>query len=494
MCDGIKDFFTMPGLQYQSNRFKTLLKASSETNHILIQGPRGTGKSFFLQVFREQYPNHPDPIRLNCATIARGLADSELFGHKKGSFSGAVEDTLGFIKEDANNKQVLFLEEINSLPTEVQAKLLVFMETFEFYRVGGRKVKKAKIRIVATRNYEKGTEVRLDLLDRFSIVVEVPPLHKRRMDIFYFIGKKFPGLKLSNKDLLLLFSHNWPGNLRELERILDERRAGLSLAIEEHIEPGTLERALTSLIDAKFTPRQYNDTNRNYFGEILHSCDEDLLFTYYLYGKEATVSITSLNPPSDEYYCNININRFNETLESPLSTGHNDQNVPEVTEVSTITPTNGFSGEVIPCFFSLLYGRESICSDEPICTLDPYSKSSLQTIESAKKESSAISRKDLPFFTPLILRGIKDPSNLSFIAFLDACESACSENIKNSTSCKNITVDQVADFLIGEEGRFDAVFRDCFHKLGIGSQKKLSKLLDVPTTTLNRWCKKKKLT
>lgn len=224
-----EDLFPTPGLHNAIERFRLLLTASVKSktyDHILVRGPRGTGKSYFLKIALDILKCSSPPVHLNCASISPGLADSELFGHVKGAFTDAVQTTSGFI-EEAKKTGLIILEEFNSLPSSIQAKLLLFMDNFFYYGVGGRERKNAAVRIIATANEEEGTSLRNDTEDRFKISVEVPPLYLRRNDILYFIGKKYPHLELSASMLLLLYNYHWPGNTRELDRALFELSAGI---------------------------------------------------------------------------------------------------------------------------------------------------------------------------------------------------------------------------------------------------------------------------
>jgi len=228
-----KKFYDLPGLQHEADRFRKLLDISKDDDHILIRGPRGAGKSYFFQVFL----NHKKIILgekdepVNCAAIHPGSVVSELFGHKRGSFTGANTARAGYIKTAGEKyPPILFLEELNSLERAHQAKLLVFMEKNSFYPLGSDVPEKANVRIIATMNDEEGDDKsRQDLLDRFKIIVTVPPLYERREDIFTFIAEEYPHLLMDKVELLSLYAHNWPGNIRELDRVLLDMKAGVGL-------------------------------------------------------------------------------------------------------------------------------------------------------------------------------------------------------------------------------------------------------------------------
>lgn len=224
------EFLLLPGMAWETERFKRLLQISGPLDHILIRGPRGVGKRYFRQVFEDQ--TDQKPIVVNCAAIHPEAVVSELFGHKKGAFTGADQNKDGFIKTAAKEGKPLFLEELNSLDKAHQAKLLVFMEEFEFYPMGATKAERAEVRILAAVNDEPNTGARADVLDRFKINVAIPPLYKRRGDILEYIAQKYSDVVMSKTELIALYAHDWPGNLRELDRVLSELKAGLTLQEE----------------------------------------------------------------------------------------------------------------------------------------------------------------------------------------------------------------------------------------------------------------------
>jgi len=198
---------------------------------IMIVGPTGVGKTLFLTIFKKLYrDNYPDDkkhpiVEANCAHFGgdHNMIRSELFGHVKGAFTGALYNKVGVVA--AANNGLLILEEIGDLPPETQAMLLSFIETGEYYRVGdeytkeGRpNPKKAYVQIVSATNREN--VIRGDLKYRF-FPFYVPPLHERRHDILYYLHAKYPELigTLTPSEVLALLSHNWPGNVREIERV-----------------------------------------------------------------------------------------------------------------------------------------------------------------------------------------------------------------------------------------------------------------------------------
>lgn len=193
-------------------------------NPIMIIGNRGVGKSLFIHIFRKLYEmDHKSSQerikRINVASIPENLIESELFGYKRGAFTGATKDTPGLI----GSADLLILEEIGELPKNVQAKLLTFIEDGHYYPVGGRdEIKAINIQIIATTN-KKAEDFRPDFFDRF-FKFPVPALYQRRTDILYYLYAKVPNLieKLKPHEIFSILAYHWPGNVRELDHFIHE--------------------------------------------------------------------------------------------------------------------------------------------------------------------------------------------------------------------------------------------------------------------------------
>ena len=210
------------------------------TNYsVILYGESGTGKEVMAKTIHEKSHRHDKPfIAVDCGTLSRELAGSELFGHVKGSFTGALTDKEGIF--EVANGGTLFLDEVANLPMDVQASLLRVIQERKFKRVGGNKDHTTDVRVLVASNenlqeaYRKG-KFREDLYHRFNeFSVAIPPLRERKEDIIpfadFFIKKVSAEL---NKDLegfeeevlQLFLNYNWPGNLREFRNVI--RRAGL---------------------------------------------------------------------------------------------------------------------------------------------------------------------------------------------------------------------------------------------------------------------------
>jgi energy-coupling factor transporter ATP-binding protein EcfA2 len=212
-------FIIPPGLILKRLEFESHYHIS-KGKPIIIVGPTGVGKTVFLHIFeklyRKEHGNKVPVLRINCSHFDDQLVRSELFGHAKGAFTGAIEKKEGLIKKA--NGGVLFMEELGELPKDAQAKLLTVIEDGFFYRVGGTEPEKVSVQIVGTTNNTKN--MREDFWQRF-MPFYVPPLSERREDILYYLYDKFPELikTLNPQEVLWLLTYNWPGNVRELERI-----------------------------------------------------------------------------------------------------------------------------------------------------------------------------------------------------------------------------------------------------------------------------------
>jgi transcriptional regulator with GAF, ATPase, and Fis domain len=202
---------------------------------VLILGETGTGKGLIAKAIHNLSNRKENAfITVNCAALPVQLIESELFGHEKGSFTGAIEKRIG--KFEVANGGTIFLDEIGELPLEIQAKLLRVLQEKEFERLGGKSTVHSDVRIVAATNRVLEKEVeqgkfRSDLFFRLNVFpILVPPLRERKDDIpslvKYFLGKYSKKLgkelkSIKKNDLDMLLNYNWPGNIRELEHIIE---------------------------------------------------------------------------------------------------------------------------------------------------------------------------------------------------------------------------------------------------------------------------------
>jgi len=201
---------------------------------VLLLGESGTGKELFAQALHQNSPRRAKPfVRVACAALPETLLESELFGHEKGSFTGAVYSRAG--RFEAADGGTLFLDEIGDITPTVQVKLLRFLEEREFERVGGNRTYKVDVRIVAATHRDLRQKLedgsfRDDLYYRLNVIeVTIPPLRERGGDVpllaQHFLRKyaaaNAKSLRFTDEALALLLKHRWPGNVRELENAIE---------------------------------------------------------------------------------------------------------------------------------------------------------------------------------------------------------------------------------------------------------------------------------
>ncbi|MDP2363739.1 MAG: sigma-54 dependent transcriptional regulator [Ignavibacteria bacterium] len=212
-----------------------IMQVAQSDISVLIYGESGVGKEVFAKALHDfSNRSNKSMISVNCGAIPEGIIESELFGHKKGSFTGAVESRKGYF-EIADNS-TLFLDEIGELPLTTQVKLLRVLETKEFMKLGAETVSKVDVRIIAATNNDLQKEVdkrrfREDLYFRLKAVsLTIPPLRKRKSDIeelakhfikVYCDNNKLAVPEITNRALEILKNFSWPGNIRELKNTVE---------------------------------------------------------------------------------------------------------------------------------------------------------------------------------------------------------------------------------------------------------------------------------
>lgn len=271
---------------------ETASKVAATDITVLINGESGVGKEAFSKIIHALSNRKHGPfIAVNCGAIPEGTIDSELFGHEKGSFTGAHETRKGYFETVSGG--TIFLDEIGELPLETQARLLRILESGEFIKVGSSKVQKTDVRIVAATNRDlmelsyKG-KFREDLYYRLSTVpIKVPPLRERKEDI-HLLFRKFSvdfAEKYRSKPVTLepeaqhlIQNYSWPGNIRQLKNIAEQ----LSVLDEDKIVSGIeLARVLPAekaglpiFVGSSPTEQQFSE--RDIFYKVLYDLRKDL--------------------------------------------------------------------------------------------------------------------------------------------------------------------------------------------------------------------------
>lgn len=255
----VKQKFGIAGVSEQIDRaIDIAVKVAPIDASVLVTGESGVGKEFFPKIIHEYSSRkHNKYIAVNCGAIPEGTIESELFGHVKGAFTGAVSDRKGFFEEADGG--TIFLDEVGELPLATQVKLLRVIQSGEYSRVGSSAVQKTNVRVVAATNNDlqvqiKNGKFREDLYYRLNTIpIVVPPLRERREDI-YPLFRKFAGdiaaayrmetIRLDEDARRLLENYIWRGNVRQLKNVI------------EQISAIETERIITAEILEKYLPKE----------------------------------------------------------------------------------------------------------------------------------------------------------------------------------------------------------------------------------------------
>ncbi len=255
-------------------------KVAPTDSSVLIVGESGTGKELVARLVWKYSNRASGPfLALNCATLSESLIESELFGHEKGAFTNAFKIKYGLV--EAADKGTLFLDEIAEMPQQLQAKLLRFLDSGEFRRVGGTKNLRVDVRIIAATNKRleeliKKGDFRNDLYYRLNVInIELPPLRDRIEDIVplvnHFIKKynhKFTKniRGIENSALSLLKRYKWPGNVRELENVIER---AVILCDGERIKTEHLTLPCSNLSDTEPDSLKLADMEKRHIVRVL---------------------------------------------------------------------------------------------------------------------------------------------------------------------------------------------------------------------------------
>ena len=296
-----------PGVIGESRAMRSVLtyvlKVAPREATVLLTGESGTGKDLFANTIH-QHSKRKDKafLAVNCAAIPPGLMESELFGHEKGAFTGAVAAKKG--KFEQADGGTLFLDEIGDMPLETQAKILRALENGEAERVGGAKPVRFNVRLVAATNKNlpemiKANTFRDDLFHRLNVFpLTLPPLRERPEDIpplaTHFLERFGPTLTIATRSLQLLMTHHWPGNVRELRNTL-ERATVLAgdegQVLPEHL-PAQLRLAVPTQAGAMLTPASENLSLN--LDERLEEMEKNLIISALLRSKGVQVRAASM--------------------------------------------------------------------------------------------------------------------------------------------------------------------------------------------------------
>ncbi|MEI9947161.1 MAG: sigma 54-interacting response regulator [Chitinophagaceae bacterium] len=269
------------------NVFDHITQVAPSDTSVLIMGESGTGKERIADCIHHLSPRRGKPfVKVNCAALPATLIESELFGHEKGSFTGATEKRIG--KFELADTGTIFLDEIGEMPVELQVKLLRVLQEKEIERIGAKAPVKVDVRIIAATNRNLEKEVaegrfRLDLYYRLNVFpVTLPPLRERKEDIpalaYYFMnyynrktGKKITGL--SDKVLKNMMAYNWPGNIRELEHLIERSILLTKASVIEDILLPVIQKKEMGTGSEDVRMKTIHENERDYIMTVLKKCN-----------------------------------------------------------------------------------------------------------------------------------------------------------------------------------------------------------------------------
>jgi len=285
---------------------RTVEQVAPTDTTVLITGETGTGKELVARGIHNLSPRKNRPlVKVNCGAIPEGLVESELFGHEKGSFTGAVQQRAG--RFELADGGTIFLDELSELPNDIQVKLLRVLQEGEFERVGGTKTKKVDVRIIAAtnRNLEKAMDdgkFRSDLYYRLNVFpIHVPSLRERVEDIEFLVNhfvdkfsrKAGKSIKSISKEALeKIRDYNWPGNIRELENIIERAiilSRGDSITLKDLPDIDNRSNQTNFDSDDK-SIKTLEDLERTHILEILEECK------WVVDGNRGAAKILNINP------------------------------------------------------------------------------------------------------------------------------------------------------------------------------------------------------
>ena len=325
--DKIRKSVGMIGESNEIREVLTLIGQISRTDiSVLITGDSGSGKEMVAKAMHKNSKRKFESlVVVNCAAIPSGILESELFGHRKGSFTGAIDNKVGYF--ESAHKGTIFLDEIGELPKETQSKLLRVIESGEFMRVGESKTNKVDVRIVAATNRKLLKEVqnnnfRQDLYFRLkTITINVPSLVDHLSDLHLYI-ERF-GLEFTNKNdisfkgfsseaIFEMKKYNWPGNIRELKNV-----------VESLIVINSGERITAEMIIKHFNldSKSQNNNLPIYLDEDSDKLERELILKQLLYLRQDVNELKQILTVDDGI---LNVNPANSALFLPSSSSGDD--------------------------------------------------------------------------------------------------------------------------------------------------------------------------
>ena len=322
---------------------------------VLVTGESGVGKESFPQIVHQNSARkHGQYIAVNCGAIPEGTIDSELFGHEKGSFTGALADRKGYF--EVANGGTIFLDEVGELPTPTQARLLRILESGEFIKVGSSKVQKTDVRVVAATNVRLKEAVaegrfREDLYYRLNAIpITIPALRERPEDIPLLFRKfasdfaekyRMPTIRLDENALRLLVSYSWPGNVRELKNITErisiiEETREITLPMLQKYIPRTSKEKLPVLLNLEHNQKSFAN-EREILYQVLFDMRKDVNDLKKLVHNIMDTNVEDRSTPTEKGATNYPVP--SRTFTSSSSSKHADVDYSSIQEVEDIEET-----------------------------------------------------------------------------------------------------------------------------------------------------------
>lgn len=365
---------------------------------VLVTGESGVGKESFPQIIHQfSRRKHGPYIAVNCGAIPEGTIDSELFGHEKGAFTGAISDRNGYFAEA--NGGTIFLDEVGELPLSTQARLLRVLETGEYIKVGSSKVQKTDVRIVAATNVDFTEAIadgrfREDLYYRLNTVpIKVPPLRERPNDIVLLFRKfasdfaekyHMPAIQLTEDAKQLLTAYSWPGNIRQLKNITEqisiiETNRDITSEILRNYLPAQQESRLPALFGVKPQGNGKGfESEREILYQVLFDMRRDVTelkkLVHDIMAERGTSVPAGRSADADLHYLqNGSVSLVSEPQPVVMTGVHPVSNVTpvssvtpvrNVTSVSNVTPVKLTSGDVSEVQDTEEYIEENLSLDE----------------------------------------------------------------------------------------------------------------------------------
>jgi len=352
MLDKIKSIKQKFGIVGNSNvlnhAIQVAIQVAPTDMTVLINGESGTGKESFSKIIHSMSKRkHGQFIAVNCGAIPEGTIDSELFGHEKGSFTGANESRKGYF--EVTDGGTIFLDEIGEMPLSTQSRLLRILENGEFIKVGSSKVQKTNVRIIAATNVKLKEAVdkrkfREDLYYRLNTVpIIVPPLRQRGEDISLLFRKfssdfsdinNIEPIRLDDEAKDLLIKYRFPGNIRELKNLTEQMSI---LEIERKITKGVIEKYLPKNSNLPVLSNNKESQSEEHYNErdILYKILFDLKSDMNEMKKVIDSIINNSNKISDESksYLEDNTNKNNKNIIIEKPSVRSENQFQEVTEL-----------------------------------------------------------------------------------------------------------------------------------------------------------------